>query len=93
MEKNTTITTTPAPTIAPTRSERKAAARFAAEQQMRLKPSARDLHRFLLPQLRRSRPVVGTTPETFHADGTRTGGAPIYGRPTFRNVIVNGEHV
>lgn len=57
------------------------------------KPSAREWFKLLRPRLLQSRPVVDTTREVFHADGSHTGGKPIYGKPTFRNVIEKGKHV
>lgn len=46
-------------------------------------PSARDVFPMLRQRLLESRPVIG-----------RMGTQPIYGKPTFRNVIdENGQHV
>lgn len=57
-------------------------------------PSARDVFPMLRARLLGSRPVVGFTAEVFHADGSRTESQPIFGKPTFRNVIdENGAHV
>jgi hypothetical protein len=60
-----------------------------------LLPSARELFPVLRRRLLESRPIIGRTVEVFHADGTKTGGKPIYGRPTFRNAIdpFTGKHV
>lgn len=57
------------------------------------RPSARELFPVLRDRLLASRPVVGHTPEVWHApkvpngQHTKTGGRPIYGKPTFQNRI------
>lgn len=48
----------------------------------RLRPSARDMFPGLRDRLLASRPIVG-----------EIDGAPIFGKPTFRNVIEGGVHV
>lgn len=60
-----------------------------------LLPSARELFPVLRRRLLESRPIIGTTVEVFHANGAKTGGKPIYGKPTFRNAIdfYTGKHV
>lgn len=77
-------------------ARRRASARLQAERAWiagRYKPSARELFPVLVERLLASRPVLGFTPETYHANETVTGGQPIFGKPTFRNVIENGVHV
>ncbi|MCI2958186.1 hypothetical protein MN032_10805 [Agromyces atrinae] len=49
------------------------------------KPSARETFAAIRPKLLDSRPIIGHVPQTVHADGSITGGEPIYGAPTLRN--------
>lgn len=54
-------------------------------------PSARELFPALRLRLLSSRPIVGDMPPVRGADGITTPLRPIYGKPTFRNVIEDGE--
>lgn len=85
-----------------TRKDRKATERIHLESKMRLKPSAPELFAFLRPMMLASRPII--TPAVYEEhprrglDGRvrryRVQVIPaVYGKPTFRNAIVNGEHV
>jgi hypothetical protein len=68
-----------------TRKAQKRVARFTAEQ--RFAPSARELFPMLRRRLLESRPVLAIF------DEGRPGERWMYGDPTFRNVIENGQHV
>ncbi len=65
----------------------------------RFAPSARELFGPLRDRMLASRPVVGTrifVPAGARPDKKgvlRTESAPIFGKPTFRNVIVEGVHL
>jgi hypothetical protein len=76
-----------------TPKQRKALNRVEVAGARALMPSARELFPQLRERLLGSRPIVGHTVEVFHANGDRTGGKPIFGKPTFRNVIEHGAHV
>lgn len=60
----------------------------------RLRSSARDLFPALCERLLASRPIIGDQKPRPGADGITSTRLPIYGKPTFRNVIdENGKHV
>jgi hypothetical protein len=71
-----------------TTRERNEANRRAAA----LQPTAREMFPYLRVRLLASRPIIGDKPPRPGADGTTTPLEPIYGKPTFRNVIEDGEH-
>lgn len=54
-------------------------------------PSARELFVPLRKLLLASRPIIGDRKPIPGADGIKTPLRPIYGAPTFRNVLVDGE--
>ncbi|MFT4281225.1 hypothetical protein [Microbacterium sp.] len=53
----------------------------------KLRPSARDLFPVLRTRLLESRPIIGDQKPRRGADGIRTTLLPVYGKPTFRNVV------
>lgn len=78
-------------TIHPRHTTRRNAAEHARIAK-RYKPSARELFAPLRDRLLASRPIVGDMRPVPGADGVRTPLRPIYGAPTFRNVVVEGAH-
>lgn len=72
-------------------------ARMIRERSMiasRYRASARDLFPALRERLLGSRPIVGDQKPIRGADGVTAPLRPVYGKPTFRNVIdENGRHV
>lgn len=58
----------------------------------RYRPSARELFPELRERLLSSRLIIGDMRPIPGADGVKTPLRPIYGKPTFRNVIEDGEH-
>lgn len=59
----------------------------------KLRPSARDLFPTLRERLLTSRPIIGDRKPRRGADGVSTPLEPVYGAPTFRNVLVEGRWV
>lgn len=59
----------------------------------RYRASARDLFPDLRTRLLASRPIIGDQKPRRGADGISSPLLPVYGKPTFRNVIENGQHV
>lgn len=60
----------------------------------RYRPSARERFAELRERLLASRPIIGDQKPRPGADGIASTRLPIYGKPTFRNVIdENGNHV
>lgn len=58
----------------------------------RVQPSARERFESLVERLRASRPIVGDMKPIPGADGITSVLRPVYGKPTFRNVIEDGKH-
>ncbi len=73
--------------------------RNAAEHRQiaaRYKPSARELFPILRDRLLASRPVIGERKTVIGRDSAgrrKFRRTPIYGTPTFRNALVEGEHL
>lgn len=60
----------------------------------KVKPSAREQFADLRVRLLASRPIIGDQKPRRGADGISSPRLPIYGKPTFRNIIdENGRHV
>ncbi|WP_066041964.1 hypothetical protein [Herbiconiux solani] len=57
-----------------------------------LQPGAREVFPVLRERLLASRPIVGDKKPRHGADGIRTPLEPIYGKPTFRNVIERDDN-
>lgn len=59
----------------------------------RVRPSAREQFADLRVRLLASRSIIGDQKARRGADGITSPRLPLYGKPTFRNVIENGRHV